>query len=98
MVMYFVVHGCSPTSAYLYTGADPYCIVTVGKQKAVTPVQKNTLDPNFNSKVMFFVSSPGGAEVTVEVCIYSCDNYCTCISKCIYEISLPSHNGYTHWY
>ena len=65
----------------LYTGADPYCIVTVGKQKAVTPVQKNTLDPNFNSKVMFFISNPVGAEVTVEVCSCGDNLLCTCLSR-----------------
>ena len=48
-------------------GADPYCIVKCGRSKAVTPVKKNTLNPNFNARVQFFVSSPGSAEVTVEV-------------------------------
>ena len=33
----------------------------------MTPVKKNTLNPNFNASVQFFVGSPGSAEVTVEV-------------------------------
>ena len=55
-------------------GADPYCIVKVGRQKAVTPIQKNTLDPNFNCKVMFFIGNPGSAEVSVEVSTCTCMN------------------------
>ena len=64
-------------SAHTYNhnaGADPYCIVKVGRQKAVTPFQKNTLDPNFNCKVMFFISNPGSAEVSVEVSTCTCMN------------------------
>ena len=53
----------------LFVGADPYCIVKCGRNKATTPVKKNTLNPNFNAKVQFFVSSPGSAEVTVEVSV-----------------------------
>ena len=41
-----------------------------GRKKAITPVKKNTLSPNFNAKVQFFVSSPGSAEVSVEVSVY----------------------------
>ena len=52
---------------YSTAGADPYCIVKCGRSKAVTPVKKNTLNPNFNASVQFFVSNPGSAEVTVEV-------------------------------
>lgn len=50
-----------------YVGADPYCIVRCGRSKAVTPVKKNTLNPNFSAKVQFFTSNPGSAEVTVQV-------------------------------
>lgn len=54
-------------------GADPYCIVKVGRQKVVTPIQKNTLEPNFDCKVMFFIRNSGTAEVSVEV------NVCVCV-------------------
>ena len=54
-------------SLLLFVGADPYCIVKCGRNKATTPVKKNTLSPNFNAKVQFFVSNPGSAEIIVEV-------------------------------
>jgi len=53
----------------MYIGADPYCIVKVGRQKAVTPVKKNTLEPKFNTSVQFFLARPETAEVSVEVCM-----------------------------
>ena len=48
-------------------GADPYCIVKCGRQKAETPVIKNTLNPTFGSKVTFYISNPAATEVTVQV-------------------------------
>lgn len=48
-------------------GADPYCIVKCGGSKAVVPTKKNTLNPNFNCRVQFFISNPASAEVVVEV-------------------------------
>ncbi len=51
----------------LVLGADPYCIVKCGGSKAVVPTKKNTLNPNFNCRVQFFISNPASAEVVVEV-------------------------------
>ena len=48
-------------------GADPYCIVTVEKTRASTPVQKDTLEPKFNSSVLFYVKHPEMADVKIEV-------------------------------
>ena len=53
----------------LYTsiGADPYCKVTCGSETVVTPVRANTLDPNFDSHVVFYVKNPEDATVKIQV-------------------------------
>ena len=61
---------CSKSFLYFHLiipGADPYCIVKCGRQKAVTPVIKNTLNPTFGTKVNFYISNPAATEVTVQV-------------------------------
>ncbi|KAL5506663.1 hypothetical protein EMCRGX_G008375 [Ephydatia muelleri] len=48
-------------------GADPYCLVTVGNTRALTPVQRDTLEPKFNSSLLFYVKNPQTAEIKIEV-------------------------------
>ena len=39
-------------------GADPYCYVICEGKTARTPVQKNTLTPVFNAKLIFYIRRP----------------------------------------
>ena len=51
-------------------GADPYCIVTVEKTRGTTPVQKGTLEPKFDSSLLFYIKRPETANVKIEVHVH----------------------------
>ena len=52
------------------TGADPYCKITCEGKTVVTPVRKDTLDPQLNATAVFYVKTP--AEATVKIQVYCC--------------------------
>ena len=41
-----------------------------GRSKAITPVKRNTLNPNFKTSVQFYVSNPGSLKLNIEVSVY----------------------------
>ena len=69
-------------------GADPYCIVKCGRQKAETPVIKNTLNPTFGSKVTFYVSNPAATEVTVQVRGCGRVDVCVHMLVCVFVVCI----------
>lgn len=48
-------------------GADPYVIVGCEGKKSRTPVKKNTIDPIFNSQLMFYPKNPRRSELLIQV-------------------------------
>ena len=50
-----------------HAGADPYCKVTCEGTTVLTPICKDTLEPKFNSDVVFYVKKPAEAEVKIQV-------------------------------
>lgn len=51
-----------------FAGGDPYVIAECEGEKSHTPVKKDTLDPTFNSHMMFYAKHPQTTEVHFEVC------------------------------
>lgn len=49
------------------TGADPYCKVTCAGKSVISPMRKDTLDPDFDSRFVFYVKKPEDAIVKVQV-------------------------------
>lgn len=49
-------------------GSDAYVVVQCEGKECRTPVRKDTLDPLFNTQMMFYVKRPERAEVVLQVC------------------------------
>ncbi|XP_011408714.2 PREDICTED: calpain-5-like [Amphimedon queenslandica] len=48
-------------------GADPYCKVTCGGNTVATSIKKDTLDPAFDTQLVFYVKNPEDATVKVQI-------------------------------
>ena len=57
------------TDSLIITGADPYCKVTCGGSTVGTSIRKDTLDPAFDTQLVFYVKNPEDATVKVQVSI-----------------------------
>ena len=76
-------------------GANPYCIVKVGRFSTRSPIIQNSLEPKFNTYFTFFVKRPKKEKITVQVWNHGLtyDRFMGQVVLDVAEYAAPSKNG-----
>ena len=62
----------------IISAPDPYALISCEGRKVKTPVQKESLNPQWNTGALFFVRRPQKTRVVIQVSVLQ--DYLSCIS------------------
>ena len=52
---------------FVFTGADPYCIISCEGESVTTAACKNTVNPEWNDGALFYRKDPIGSPIKIQV-------------------------------